>query len=156
MDEYKNRCYICWESEDLVNCYQCKYGVCRTCLVKDDRFSRVVPRLCRHDECAYFYLSDKEKDTQNCFVCSKHPLKLEFKCGMCIANSQVDLDDYKDAVMKIVLKDGLLSKEADIINQILIYYTIKDLDRDSTSLACLWKIPGLFNNRDQNFLDDRT
>lgn len=141
MDEYKDRCYICWErDDDLVKCYQCRYSVCPSCLVKDDRFSTVVPKLCRHDECAYSYMSKEEADKQNCFVCSHQPIYLEFRCGMCIANSQVDLDDYKDTIISLVAKNKFLIKATQILNQTLIYYTITNLDTGEIQLEHFWEI----------------
>tara|TARA_B100000508_G_scaffold86867_1_gene67581 strand:- start:92 stop:478 length:387 start_codon:yes stop_codon:yes gene_type:complete len=118
--------------------------------VRDDRFSTVVPKLCRHDECAYEYLDKDEIDLQNCFVCSKQPVQLEYRCGMCVANSQINIDKFNDAVIELVLKYGELKKEPKILNQMLIYYTIKDLDTGKVTLEHFWDIP----KRSSNVISD--
>jgi hypothetical protein len=141
INNFKGNCYICWEDVDLIQCHQCKYGVCGKCLVIDDRFSTVVPKLCRHDECAYSYLKQEEIDKQNCFVCSKQPLFLEYRCGMCIVNSEIEMELLMGSLKDLSLRNGNILKEAEIINQTLVYYTIKDLDNGGVELKHFWEIP---------------
>ena len=148
IDEHKRRCYICWETCDVIRCHQCKYGVCERCLVRDDRFSTVVPKLCRHTECAYPYLDKEERDKQNCFVCSKQPVNLEYRCGMCVANSQIDMNIFVETLKLMALERGEVLKTAEIIDQTLVYYTIKDLDTGRVQLLHFWEIPQRFSNRE--------
>ena len=153
IDEYKSRCYICWDSDDLIRCYQCNYGVCARCLVKDDRFSTVVPKLCRHDECAYNYMEQDEIDKQNCFVCSRQAIFIEYRCGMCVANSEIAMKSVIDAIEELALElerdQGFISKEATIVNQKIVFYTLKDLDTGGVELNHFWEIQQPPSNRDE-------
>ena len=154
LDKVKCKCYICWETVDIIRCYQCNYGVCGQCLVKDDRFSTVVPRLCRHPECAYSYLDKEEVDKQNCFVCSKQPVYLEYTCGMCVAHSQINIKSLVGTLKQMALKQGSVQKKADIINQKLVYYTIKDLDTGVIQLKYFWEIPPPSNVNEEGARSD--
>ena len=69
---------------------------------------------------------------------------------MCVANSQINIDKFNDAVIELVLKYGELKKEPKILNQMLIYYTIKDLDTGKVTLEHFWDIP----KRSSNVISD--
>jgi hypothetical protein len=133
-------CYVCYRDDMLVKCHQCVYSICEVCILHE-KFSIVIPTLCRHESCQYVYLDDTEKKAQHCFACVKKKVIVEFKCGTCLIPTRVEMDDMREGIKVISSRSGIFKRVPPVFNHTLVYYTIKDNDTGDIDLGMFWDVP---------------
>lgn len=143
-DEFYQHCYVCFETENLIRCHRCVYRICERCIL-DEKISTVSPSLCRHDDCAYSYLTEEEIKRQNCFVCSKKGVDVRFQCGTCGSPSSIPLSDLEGTIQKLATQ-GTFEKKASIIDQKIIYFNIKDIDTGEIITIRFWHVDQFQND----------
>lgn len=132
-------CYICFSKENLVSCSRCVYHICERCII-NEKFSVLKPHLCKHDECAYEYLTEEEKEDQHCYACSKKSTVIEYHCGTCRNLTKMDIKHLKKGILSQVTKTGTFERMAFNIQQKVVYYLIRDIDSDVCSMKSFWHV----------------
>lgn len=144
-DEFYKRCYVCFGEDRLIKCHTCVYHICELCVL-DEKISCAAPGLCRHGECAYSYLTPEEEAKQNCFVCSEKQVEIEYTCGTCGCRSSLPITKLEGTIKELATPKGQFEKTSDVINQKLIYYTIKNIDTGEINVDHFWEITDQTSN----------
>lgn len=132
-------CYVCFGNKQLIKCGTCVYRICQHCILSERMYTLKV-FLCRHDECAYEYLTDEERENMNCYVCSKRTIEVSYKCGTCGGIMVVTLEMLLDAIIDKIRGDGKFEMKCTNIDHVLIFYTIRDIDCDSLECVYFWEV----------------
>jgi hypothetical protein len=140
MCDYYARCYGCFSEDLLIKCDRCVYNICKVCILHDE-FSTVVPALCKHDECAYTYLDEKEKSDQHCYACSLKPVSVKYRCRTCNLSSGIDVGELTEAIKLKATQTGVFERVTDIFNHSLVFYTVLDLENGTTKIEKFWQVP---------------